>query len=169
MSWRTELIQTPARAALRSTKQTFALEHSVQGPENSDLDQRGPGIIAVETWPFRCRKASGVGRVHESVNDEQQKQTRETAGQPGWRGGSGRERAVRRVLVESYRDLRGFLRRRLGNESEAEEVLQDFMLRALERADDLRDVRSVRGWLSRLRQAPSLTTSDGRSRDGDGR
>ena len=58
--------------------------------------------------------------------------------------------AVRRVLVESYRDLRGFLRRRLGNESEAEEVLQDFMLRALERADDLRDVRSVRGWLSRL-------------------
>ncbi|WP_066733987.1 MULTISPECIES: RNA polymerase sigma factor [Hyphomicrobiales] len=58
--------------------------------------------------------------------------------------------AVRRVLVESYRDLLGFLQRRLGGESEAEEVLQAFMVRAIERAGDLRDVRSVRGWLSRL-------------------
>ena len=57
---------------------------------------------------------------------------------------------VRRVLVESHHDLLGFLKRRLGSQVEAEEVLQAFMLRAVERARDLRDVRSVRGWLSRI-------------------
>lgn len=58
--------------------------------------------------------------------------------------------AVRRALVEGHRQILGFLRRRLGNADEAEEVLQAFMLRAVERSADLRDVRSVRGWLSRI-------------------
>jgi RNA polymerase sigma factor (sigma-70 family) len=58
--------------------------------------------------------------------------------------------AVRRVLAEDHRDLLSFLRRRLRDPTEAEEVLQAFILRALERSDDLRDVRSVRGWLSRV-------------------
>jgi len=44
----------------------------------------------------------------------------------------------------------GFLRRRLGSAEEAEDVLQAFMLRALERSAELRDVRTVRGWLSRI-------------------
>jgi RNA polymerase sigma factor (sigma-70 family) len=58
--------------------------------------------------------------------------------------------AVRRALVESREDLLTFLRRRLGNRDEAEDVLQRFSLRALERASDLRDVHTVRGWLSRI-------------------
>ena len=58
--------------------------------------------------------------------------------------------AVRRALVESHRDLLRILRRRLGSQEEAEEVLQRFMLKAIERADDLRDVKSVRAWLGRV-------------------
>lgn len=58
--------------------------------------------------------------------------------------------AIRRTLVESHKDLLRFLDRRLGNRDEAEEVLQRFMLRAIERAGDLRDVGSVRGWLGRV-------------------
>lgn len=58
--------------------------------------------------------------------------------------------AVRRTLVESHRQLLGFLRRRSGSTEEAEEVLQAFVLRAIERSSELRDVRRVRGWLSRI-------------------
>lgn len=58
--------------------------------------------------------------------------------------------AVRRALVESHRDLAKFLRRRLRNRDEAEEVLQRFILKALERSHGLRDVRTVRGWLGRV-------------------
>jgi RNA polymerase sigma-70 factor (ECF subfamily) len=58
--------------------------------------------------------------------------------------------AVRRGLVESRQELLGFLRRRLDSREEAEEVLQRFSLRALERAADLRDVRTVRGWLGQV-------------------
>src|SRR6185295_10710571 len=56
----------------------------------------------------------------------------------------------RRALLESRQDLLAFLGRRLGNRQEAEEVLQQFSLRALERSSDLRDVRTVRGWLGRI-------------------
>jgi DNA-directed RNA polymerase specialized sigma24 family protein len=58
--------------------------------------------------------------------------------------------AVRRALVEVHRDLLGFLQRRLRSPEEAEEVLQRFAVRALERASELRDVRTVRGWLGRI-------------------
>ena len=58
--------------------------------------------------------------------------------------------AVRRALVESHISLAAFLRRRFGNAEDAEEVLQLFLIRALERADELRDARSVRGWLGRI-------------------
>lgn len=58
--------------------------------------------------------------------------------------------AVRRALVESHRDLAKFLRRRLRNRDEADEVLQRFVLKALQRSHDLRDVRTVRGWLGRV-------------------
>jgi RNA polymerase sigma-70 factor (ECF subfamily) len=67
-----------------------------------------------------------------------------------WQEAVAPDAAVRRALVESRGQLLGFLRRRLGSEDEAEEVLQDFVLRALARSKDLRDVRSVRGWLSRI-------------------
>jgi RNA polymerase sigma factor (sigma-70 family) len=58
--------------------------------------------------------------------------------------------AVRTALVESYGRFRSYLRKRFRVQSEAEEVLQAFMLRALERSADLRDVNAVRGWLSRV-------------------
>jgi len=58
--------------------------------------------------------------------------------------------AVRGALVESRRQILGFLQRRLGSSESAEDVLQAFMLRAIERSSQLRDVRTVRGWLSRI-------------------
>lgn len=58
--------------------------------------------------------------------------------------------AVRRALIEGHRDLLVFLDRRLGNREEAQEVLQRFAVRAIERASDLRDVQTVRGWLGRI-------------------
>ena len=64
--------------------------------------------------------------------------------------GKATDAAVRRVLAESRQDLMGFLRRRLGSSEEAEDVLQRFSLRALERSSDLRDVRTVRAWLGRI-------------------
>lgn len=58
--------------------------------------------------------------------------------------------AVRRVLIESRRQILSFLQRRLGSSEAAEDVVQAFMLRAIERSTHLRDVRAVRGWLSRI-------------------
>ncbi len=58
--------------------------------------------------------------------------------------------AVRQALVESRKQILAFLIRRLGSAEEAEEVLQAFMLRSVERSAALRDVRTVRGWLSRI-------------------
>jgi DNA-directed RNA polymerase specialized sigma24 family protein len=58
--------------------------------------------------------------------------------------------AVWRALVDGRRDLFSYLIRRLGNADDAQEVLQRFVLRALERSSDLHDVRAVRGWLARV-------------------
>ncbi|CCE05738.1 RNA polymerase, sigma-24 subunit, ECF subfamily [Bradyrhizobium sp. STM 3843] len=57
---------------------------------------------------------------------------------------------VRAALVGSYGRLRSYLQRRFVGQAEADEVLQAFMLRALERSGDIRDADSVRGWLSRV-------------------
>lgn len=58
--------------------------------------------------------------------------------------------AVQRALVEAREELLQFLSMRLRDRDEAEEVLQAFSVRALERAAQLRDVRTVRGWLGRV-------------------
>lgn len=58
--------------------------------------------------------------------------------------------AVRQTLVENRRQILAYLRRRLGSADEAEDVFQTFVLRALSRSGDLRDVRTVRGWLSQV-------------------
>jgi len=58
--------------------------------------------------------------------------------------------AVRRALVEARQSFLAFLHQRLGNRDEAEEVMQRFALRALERASELRDIQSVRSWLGRI-------------------
>lgn len=66
------------------------------------------------------------------------------------REGAPSDVAVRRALVQSHGDLVNFLRRRLSDPDEAEEVLQRFMLKAIERSADLRELDSVRGWLGRV-------------------
>jgi RNA polymerase sigma factor (sigma-70 family) len=57
---------------------------------------------------------------------------------------------VQRALVEARQEILHFLQQRLRNRDEAEEVLQRFSVRALERATQLRDVQTVRGWLGRI-------------------
>lgn len=58
--------------------------------------------------------------------------------------------AVERVLVDDHRVLLAFLQRRLGTREDAKETMHSFILRAIERSPTLREVRSLRGWLSRL-------------------
>src|SRR3546814_5573549 len=58
--------------------------------------------------------------------------------------------AVQRALVEAQEEILVFLRQRLRNQDEAEEVLQRFSLRVLERSGQLRDVQTVRGWFGRI-------------------
>jgi DNA-directed RNA polymerase specialized sigma24 family protein len=70
------------------------------------------------------------------------------AGRPG--AAKPADAAVRRALIEGRRDILAFLHRRLGHREEAEEVLQRFAVRALERSWDLHDIHSVRGWLARI-------------------
>jgi len=60
------------------------------------------------------------------------------------------EREVALVLVNNHRAFLGFLARRLGSREDAEDVLQDFSLRALSRRDQLRDSDSVVAWLYTL-------------------
>lgn len=59
-------------------------------------------------------------------------------------------KAVEALLLEDQRRFLGFLVSRLRNVDDAMDVMQDFAARAIARADDLRDVASLRGWLSRL-------------------
>lgn len=65
-------------------------------------------------------------------------------------GAKPHDAAVQRALVEARQEILLFLQQRLRDRDEAEDVLQRFSLRALERASQLRDVRTVRGWLGRI-------------------
>lgn len=58
--------------------------------------------------------------------------------------------AVRATLEENHRDFLRFLTRRLRNRDEAEEVLQDFYLRALDKAHGLRNAETAVAWLYRV-------------------
>ena len=59
--------------------------------------------------------------------------------------------AVRGAVAEAQTKLRGVVLRRLGGDRHAaEDVLQRFALRALERAAELRDPGRVHGWLARV-------------------
>ncbi|WP_233491872.1 RNA polymerase sigma factor [Nioella nitratireducens] len=51
------------------------------------------------------------------------------------------------ALIEGRKAFLGFLAKRLGNRSEAEDVLQDFCIRVLARKDQLRDVERMNAWL----------------------
>jgi RNA polymerase sigma factor (sigma-70 family) len=57
---------------------------------------------------------------------------------------------VRQVLTETHRHCLSYLQGRLGSIEEARDVMQSFVLHAIDRAESLRDITTVRGWLSRL-------------------
>lgn len=57
--------------------------------------------------------------------------------------------AVEAALTENHRAFLRFLARRLGTEQEAEDVLQDFYLKALSKAHGIRRSESVVTWLYR--------------------
>ncbi|MGC4411086.1 RNA polymerase subunit sigma-70 (plasmid) [Rhizobium rosettiformans] len=69
-----------------------------------------------------------------------------------WEGDGAKphDAAVQRAVVEVRQEIMRFLENRLRDRDEAEEVLQRFTLRALERSFQLRDVRTMRGWLGRI-------------------
>jgi RNA polymerase sigma-70 factor (ECF subfamily) len=57
-------------------------------------------------------------------------------------------------LVAHHRDFLGFLERRVGSRSEAEDILQEAFVRGVERADSLREGESAIAWFYRtLRNA----------------
>lgn len=51
-------------------------------------------------------------------------------------------------LVASHRDFLGFVERRVGNRAIAEEIVQDALVRSLDRGDEIRE--SVVGWFYRV-------------------
>ncbi len=55
---------------------------------------------------------------------------------------------VEAALIDVRRDLHRFLVRRLGNEHDAADVLQEFFIRVLSRFGDLRDQDRLRGWMA---------------------
>lgn len=55
--------------------------------------------------------------------------------------------ATERALLDGRGTFMGFLVKRLGNRSEAEDVLQDFCIRVLDRKDQLRDAERMDAWL----------------------
>lgn len=65
------------------------------------------------------------------------------------RAASAVEVAVRRSIIEGRHAIIAYLMRSIGRE-DAEDVFQRFVVRALERGRDLRDIRSLRFWLGRV-------------------
>jgi RNA polymerase sigma-70 factor (ECF subfamily) len=60
------------------------------------------------------------------------------------------EPGVEAALTENRHDFLRFLTRRLGSANAAEEVLQQFYLRAVSKASHLRKRESIHAWLYRL-------------------
>ncbi len=58
--------------------------------------------------------------------------------------------AVMQTLLANHRRFLDFLDRRTGNRAEAEDVLQNAFVRALEKGGDLRDSESAVAWFYRL-------------------
>ena len=63
---------------------------------------------------------------------------------------SPQQAVVADALSRGYDRLRAYLVRRLGNAADAEDVLHGVILRAMEKAEALRDEGAVQGWLSRI-------------------
>lgn len=84
---------------------------------------------------------------------------KETSGQ--------RRRAVEAALTESHQDLYRFLKRKIGNDADARDVLQEFYLKALTRFADLKDEDRLRGWLSRVLRSTIADHFRDRKRNSD--
>ena len=61
-----------------------------------------------------------------------------------------RRQAIEAALTESHQDLFRFLRRKIGNDADAKDVLQEFYVKALARFEDLKDEDRLRGWLAQV-------------------
>ena len=61
-----------------------------------------------------------------------------------------RKRAIEAALIESHQDMFRFLKRKLRNDADAKDVLQEFYVKALTRFNDLKDEDRLRGWLSQI-------------------
>jgi RNA polymerase sigma-70 factor (ECF subfamily) len=57
---------------------------------------------------------------------------------------------VAAVLVENHRQFLAFLERRVGDRALAEDILQDALVKSIERGGDLRDDSSAVAWFYRL-------------------
>ena len=75
---------------------------------------------------------------------------RNVTDEPGANDAGRRDPAIEAALIEHRRDFLRMLTRRVGNTETAEEVLQQFYLRAVSRAFALRKRESVLAWFSRL-------------------
>jgi RNA polymerase sigma-70 factor (ECF subfamily) len=56
-------------------------------------------------------------------------------------------RSPEHALIDNRAEFLGFLTKRLGNRTDAEDVLQEFCLRVLARKDQLREVERMGAWL----------------------
>lgn len=57
---------------------------------------------------------------------------------------------VVRVLVDNHRQFLGFLEKRVGSRSQAEDILQDAFVRGLDNAGSIRDGEAATAWFYRL-------------------
>ncbi len=58
--------------------------------------------------------------------------------------------AVHAVMLEVQQDFLRFLKRRLGNEDEAADILHDFYVKVLTRIGDVRETEKLRAWMRRV-------------------
>jgi RNA polymerase sigma-70 factor (ECF subfamily) len=65
-------------------------------------------------------------------------------------GGSELDDAVIAALREGYREFLRYLRLRIGNAADAEDILQDFYLKVVRSAQTIRNTGSLRSWLSQV-------------------
>jgi DNA-directed RNA polymerase specialized sigma24 family protein len=69
--------------------------------------------------------------------------------------------AVTLSLREGHREFLRFLSRRTRSIDEAEDILQDFYLKAIRSARTIRDPGALKGWLAQVPQDPSRLLASG--------
>ena len=105
--------------------------------------------IAFDGSPFRRRKPPKVhsGRRGKSTGDARERACRSAWPAAPERAAEPLNAAISRRLVEGRQEFLRFLRRRLDRREDAEDVLQDFCLKALSAAETLVDGGKIDAWL----------------------